>query len=88
MNITVPMVLPRIYDSGLWALEENREEVMRKFDIQTKEAKDDECFTHGYYQGLIIEIGFDVAKKEKSRNISKKLLDFYFKILPFWKTKQ
>lgn len=42
---------------GLWALEENREEVMRKFDIQTKEAKDDECFTHGYYQGLIIEIG-------------------------------
>ena len=26
-------------------------------------------------------------KKEKSRNISKKLLDFYFKILPFWKNK-
>lgn len=42
---------------GLWALEEVREEVMRKFDIQSKEASEDERFTHGYYQGLIIEIG-------------------------------
>lgn len=42
---------------GLWALEECREEVLRKFGIETKEAKDDERFTHGYYQGLIIEIG-------------------------------
>lgn len=42
---------------GLWALEECREEVLRKFEIQTKEAKDDERFTHGFYQGLIIEIG-------------------------------
>ncbi len=42
---------------GLWALEECREEVLRKFDIQTKEAKDDERFTHSYYQGLIVEIG-------------------------------
>lgn len=39
-------------------------------------------------KGSIIVNGFDVAKKGKSRNISKKLLDFYFKILPFWKTKQ
>lgn len=39
-------------------------------------------------KGSIIVNGFDVTKKEKSRNISKKLLDFYFKILPFWKTKQ
>ena len=30
---------------------------MRKFQIQTKDAKDEERFTHGYYQGLIIEIG-------------------------------
>ena len=37
---------------GLWALEECREEVLRKFKIETKEAKDDERFTHGYYQGL------------------------------------
>ena len=42
---------------GLWALEECREEVMRRFDIQTKEEKSVEKFTHGYYQGLIIEIG-------------------------------
>lgn len=42
---------------GLWALEECREEVLRKFEIETKEAKDDERFTHGYYQGLIVEIG-------------------------------
>ena len=31
--------------------------MLRKFKIETKEAKDDERFTHGYYQGLIIEIG-------------------------------
>jgi len=42
---------------GLWALEECREEVLNKFEIKTKEAKNDEQFTHGYYQGLIIEIG-------------------------------
>lgn len=42
---------------GLWALEECREEVMRRFDIQPKEEKSVERFTHGYYQGLIIEIG-------------------------------
>ena len=38
-------------------MEEVREEVMRKFDIQSKEASEDVRFTHGYYQGLIIEIG-------------------------------
>lgn len=42
---------------GLWALEECRAQVLRTFDIQTPEAKDDEIFTHGYYQGLVIEIG-------------------------------
>lgn len=42
---------------GLWALEECREEVMHKFDICPKEEKSIEQFTHGYYQGLIIEIG-------------------------------
>lgn len=42
---------------GLWALEECRAQVLRKFDIQTPEAKDDEIFTHSYYQGLVIEIG-------------------------------
>ncbi|MGN0258637.1 MAG: hypothetical protein ACI4CA_09745 [Bacteroides sp.] len=42
---------------GLWALKECREEVLRKFDIQTKDAKDVEQFNHTYYQGLIVEIG-------------------------------
>ena len=42
---------------GLWALEECREEVMRKFDIEPQEEKSVERFTHGYYQGLILEIG-------------------------------
>ncbi len=42
---------------GLWALMECREEVMRKLDIHTKEEESNEQFTHGYYQGLIIEIG-------------------------------
>ena len=42
---------------GLWALEECREEVMRKKNIQPKESKSVELFTHGYFQGLIIEIG-------------------------------
>lgn len=42
---------------GLWALEECREEVMRKFDIQPQEAQSVELFTHGFYQGLIVEIG-------------------------------
>ncbi len=43
--------------SGLWALEECRDEVMHKFDIQPRESQSFEHFTHGYYQGLIIEIG-------------------------------
>ncbi len=38
-------------------MEEFRNEIMQKFEIKTKEAKDDERFTHGYYQGIIIEIG-------------------------------
>lgn len=42
---------------GLRALEECREEVLRRFDIHPKEENSVEKFTHGYYQGLIIEIG-------------------------------
>lgn len=42
---------------GLWALEECREDVMRKFDIQVHEAQSVEQFTHSYYQGLVVEIG-------------------------------
>ncbi len=42
---------------GLWALEECRAEVMRKFDIKPKDAKSEERFTHSYFQGLVVEIG-------------------------------
>ena len=42
---------------GLQALEECRDEVMRKFDIQSKEQESVDKFTHSYFQGLIIEIG-------------------------------
>ncbi|WP_288919435.1 hypothetical protein [uncultured Prevotella sp.] len=42
---------------GLWALEECRDEVLRKFDIDSKESAKESIFTHGYYQGLIILIG-------------------------------
>lgn len=42
---------------GLWALEECRDEVLRKFDITSKKGAEETLFTHGYYQGLIIQIG-------------------------------
>lgn len=42
---------------GLWALEDCREKVMRKFDLLPNEKQCEEQFTHGYYQGLIIAIG-------------------------------
>jgi hypothetical protein len=38
-------------------LEECREDVMRKFANETKDVKDDERFTHSYFQGLVVEIG-------------------------------
>ena len=42
---------------GLWALEEYRDEVMRKFELKSGDKKSEETFTHGYYQGLLVEIG-------------------------------
>ncbi|MBR4433568.1 MAG: hypothetical protein IKS80_03555, partial [Bacteroidaceae bacterium] len=42
---------------GLWALEECRDEVMRKFELKLGNKKSEEIFTHGYYQGLLVEIG-------------------------------
>lgn len=67
---------------GLWALEECREEVLRKFQIKTRDAKDDELFTHGYYQGLITEIGnmknyttYVPAQDQKRMFLEKPLID-------------
>lgn len=42
---------------GLWALEECRDEVLRKLEIESTDSAIEENFTHGYYQGLIVEIG-------------------------------
>ncbi|MCR5455320.1 MAG: winged helix-turn-helix domain-containing protein [Bacteroidales bacterium] len=42
---------------GLWALEEMRDVVMKKFQLKEGDSKSEEKFTHGYYQGLLVEIG-------------------------------
>lgn len=42
---------------GLWALEEARDAVLRKFDLVLGNEKSEEKFSHGYYQGLLVEIG-------------------------------
>lgn len=42
---------------GLWALEECRKEVLRLFDLKIGDKKSEEQFGHGYYQGLLVEIG-------------------------------
>lgn len=42
---------------GLWALEESRDKVLRKFNIKEGDSRSIEQFNHAYYQGLLIEIG-------------------------------
>lgn len=42
---------------GLWALEEMRDEVLRRFDLKPGNKQSEEQFSHGYYQGLLVEIG-------------------------------
>lgn len=42
---------------GLWALEEMRDEVLKRFELKVGDKKSEEIFTHGYYQGLLVEIG-------------------------------
>lgn len=42
---------------GLWALEEFREEVLHKFELKPGNNQSEEMFSHGYYQGLLVEIG-------------------------------
>lgn len=42
---------------GLWALEKYRAEVLRHFDLKIGDSKSEEVFSHGYYQGLLVEIG-------------------------------
>ncbi|MBP5367185.1 MAG: hypothetical protein J6Y24_03820 [Bacteroidales bacterium] len=42
---------------GLWALKELRDEVFNKLELKEGDSKSEEKFTHGYYQGLLVEIG-------------------------------
>lgn len=42
---------------GLWALEDCREKVLKKFKIKEGNRDSEARFSHGYYQGLLIEIG-------------------------------
>ncbi len=42
---------------GLWALEEYRDAVLKKFKLKTGDHKSEEQFTHGYYQGLLVKTG-------------------------------
>jgi hypothetical protein len=42
---------------GLWALVDMREKVLRYFNLKPGNAKSEERFSHGYYQGLLVEIG-------------------------------
>ena len=42
---------------GLWALEDCREAVLKKFKIKEGDRHSEEQFSHSYYQGLLVEIG-------------------------------
>lgn len=42
---------------GLWALNEFKNDVLRKFQIQDAKKENQEKFNHSYYQGLLVEIG-------------------------------
>lgn len=42
---------------GLWALKEYKAEVLSKFQLKSGDKQSEEMFTHGYYQGLLVEIG-------------------------------
>lgn len=42
---------------GLWALKEMRDEVFNKLELKEGDSQSEEKFTHGYYQGLLVEIG-------------------------------
>ena len=47
---------------GLWALEECRGSVLEKFKLLPGNKKSEEEFSHGYYQGLLAEIGNAMKK--------------------------
>lgn len=50
---------PKIFkiQPGLWALEEMRDTVLQHFKLKLGDKRSEEQFSHGYYQGLLVEIG-------------------------------
>lgn len=42
---------------GLWALESCRDDVLNRFKLKAGDKHSEERFSHGYYQGLLVEIG-------------------------------
>lgn len=77
---------------GLWALEDFRSEVLRKFNIESNDEKNEELFSHGYFQGLIVEIGnmksfstYVPAQDQNRKFLEKRLIDVCstVKIPPF-----
>lgn len=68
---------------GLWALKEEKEKVLRLFDIQKKEPGKEVEFNHSYYQGLLLEIGklkrfqtFIPNQDKNKRYLERPLKDF------------
>ena len=62
---------------GLWALEDCRKAVLKKFNIKEGDRHSEEQFSHGYYQGLLVEIGKYRNKKTyiPSQDKNKMFLD-------------
>lgn len=67
---------------GLWALEECREKVLSKFELEIGDKHSEEQFSHGYYQGLLVEIGkfrnqttYIPAQDQNRKFIDKRLRD-------------
>lgn len=77
---------------GLWALEEFRDEVLRKFELKIGNTQSEELFSHGYYQGLLVEIGkfrnqttYIPAQDQNRKFIDKRLGDITSTIeLPYF----
>jgi hypothetical protein len=42
---------------GLWALKKYKDIVLEKFELKSNDKINIDKFTHGYYQGIIVEIG-------------------------------
>lgn len=43
--------------AGLWALSDAKDEVLKRFDLQTENPQKEEIFSHSYFQGVVVEIG-------------------------------